>query len=806
MLLAAAAAVFTLASAASAQYAFDYLSNDRRSGRLTFVPLTPAEKNSLLTNAENLLTAWVNYDSKIANYGNNADPFPTLRDLRANIGQVSDRDLQIGLSQAFLSLRDLHTTFSKAGPYSCFYAATGVFFDFAEGAADIVNNPKVVVSGYSSLSGVQRLLFRQLSQINVGDELVAINGDPFATWFHNNQFQLAQNNRLYEVQIPYVSIRDNNCWAASSQLYLQRTRIRLQGMPLAQRLLAPKKSPTLHNDPIKNPLAYVIDKRLEPLATVRPVALTQTTLSSISWSIWDPQGKNMGIIYLTDFLARDSNGVSKVPLAIETIRSLLANELKDTKSVIVDIRDNGGGSISLANGLPQLFKADFDPFGARYLRNNVTFNIFARNNQLGQEWQDAWNEGQPADRYTRTKLFDTFDQVNTLGQAYVKPMGVFNNGRCYSACDMFSANIQDSATGTIFGEDGQTGAGGANVFDYSNFLALDPIDFTPLPLQELGESANSMRAGVRQSVRNGRNNGRLIEDLGITADFIFRPRVADLLPHANTSSQFDRIADKLREIGDRTGQNSLYFVAEPFNRIVNTGNITITAKVAGINEFTIQNSTGKAIGTVRPASLVKQDFNLTATAPRATLGNSQIVIIGKTGDKQMLKTKRNLRVVPLDADRIDLAKGAVAIRGIGKAVGIYNGPTTPDANGFNKVNNTWVLGDGNQYIDNTDSAIEVFLKAPVGSNVSISFDASYDTEKDSDFLTLLARHADGSVKQFLKTGDKDGVSGNGTISNKKFFFNTISSTFSIAARFTSDNSIEASGVTIKSFNISRVAV
>ncbi|KAL2914428.1 hypothetical protein HK105_205995 [Polyrhizophydium stewartii] len=843
MLFAATAAVLALASAASAQTTFGFLSDDRNNGRITFVPLTPAEKKGLLTNAETLLTAWVNYDSKIANYGKEGDPFPTVRNLRANIDWVTDEDLQIGLSEAFLRIRDLHTVFYKTGPYSCFSATTGLVFEFAEGSADIVNSPKVVVSGYSSTAAVRNLLAPQLAKIKVGDELATINGESFVTWFRKNQFRLgagandfggmrrgldvlntrsgwsrllpdedsitlqfrdrAHYGKLYEVEIPYVSARNDACWAASSQLYYQRTGVVIPGTPQSQSLVVPK-APKSRNDPRKQPLAFVLNDGSEPISAVRPVTLKSTDASSVSWGIWDPKGKNMGVIYLTDFSPKDPSGASNDQLAIEVVRSLLANELKDTNSVLVDIRDNGGGSINYANGLPQLFKPDFNQFGARYLRNNVTYNLFARTNQLGQQWQDAWKESKPTDRYTPIKYFGTFAEANALGQAYLKPMGVFNNGRCYSACDMFSANVQDSATGTIFGEDGQTGAGGANVLEFSDYLTYDPIDFTPLPLQQIGARANNMRAGVRQSVRNGRNNGKLIEDLGIKADFIFRPRVTDLLPNATSSSQFDRIADKLKEIGDKTGQNSLYFVAEPLTREVQPGALTLSAQAAGIQEFTIQDTTGKTLGTVKPSSLAKSTVSLKASAPRTTLGNSQLVIIGKTGGKQVLKTKRNLRVVPVDADRIDITKGAITFNGFNKAIGLYNGPTTPDANGFNKVKDTWIIGDGKLYADNTDSAIEVFLKAPVGTAISISLDASYDTEKDFDYLTLFVRNADGSVKHFLTTGSVNGVSGKGTVS-KTFAFTTTSSTFSAIVRFTSDGGVEGSGVTINSFKISPAA-
>ncbi|KAH9265305.1 hypothetical protein BASA83_011207 [Batrachochytrium salamandrivorans] len=60
------------------------------------------------------------------------------------------------------------------------------------------------------------------------------------------------------------------------------------------------------------------------------------------------------------------------------VRSLLVNELKDTNSVIYELRGNPGGIVSFSDGMVQLFKPDFHPFGGRYLMNNVTYNIFAK--------------------------------------------------------------------------------------------------------------------------------------------------------------------------------------------------------------------------------------------------------------------------------------------------------------------------------------------------------------------------------------------------------------------------------------------
>ncbi|KAH9271663.1 hypothetical protein BASA83_006031 [Batrachochytrium salamandrivorans] len=151
----------------------------------------------------------------------------------------------------------------------------------------------------------------------------------------------------------------------------------------------------------------------------------------------------MGVIKLDSFSPEDAETNSlAVEKAVMIIRSLLANELKDTNSVMYDLRGNSG----------------------------------------------AWKKTKKGSRFTNVFSLNSMESVNTLGQAYVRPMGVFNNAMCYSACEVFSGGIQGHGAGTIFGED----------------------------------------VSVTQAVRTGRYNGQLIEDVGIETDTVFRPRWSDL--------------------------------------------------------------------------------------------------------------------------------------------------------------------------------------------------------------------------------------------------------------------------------------
>ncbi|KAH9269820.1 hypothetical protein BASA83_008137 [Batrachochytrium salamandrivorans] len=165
------------ASVSATNYAkYNLLKDDRAAGRLVFIPTTLAQKEVILSNVENALAIWANYDSKIAHYRSAADPFPIVKNLRKNIKTITDEELQLGLTDAFIMIRDQHTSWTNIAPYGCFHATTGVEFAFIEGDVDIINKPTVVVTSTSTTSEILALFGEDYSKIQVGDELLAING------------------------------------------------------------------------------------------------------------------------------------------------------------------------------------------------------------------------------------------------------------------------------------------------------------------------------------------------------------------------------------------------------------------------------------------------------------------------------------------------------------------------------------------------------------------------------------------------------------------------------------------------------
>ncbi len=89
---------------------------------------------------------------------------------------------------------------------------------------------------------------------------------------------------------------------------------------------------------------------------------------------------------------------------------------------------------------------------------------------------------------------------------------LITNALIYSTTDIFTAGFKDHGIGLILGTDPNTGAGGANVWNYSDIQESLPDLFKKLP------KGTSMRVAIRRSTRVGEMSGMPLEDLGVIPD------------------------------------------------------------------------------------------------------------------------------------------------------------------------------------------------------------------------------------------------------------------------------------------------
>ncbi|KAK5669579.1 hypothetical protein QVD99_003970 [Batrachochytrium dendrobatidis] len=853
-----------------------FIKEHRDAGRFVFMPYTDEQRNVVLTNVENGLKLWSNYESKIENYGERADPFPIIKKLRAKLdaSNLTDTEMQTELMNAFILARDHHTNFEPSGPYSCFSATTGLSFKFIEGDADMVNKPTVVFERFTKNQELRAFFGKDYDQIKVGDELLLVDGMTFVDYRNLNQDKTGGANdyggqhgaldymtfrpgsftplpetdtikyrlkskdtgKVYDIEAPWVVGFEPSCWSITSQLYAKISGKTLPGTPqpadsnsiidAGVDVSDTGAKPQLETQKeVKTPSMvsqYHYKKQkinqilLEQPSKNNDLEYQNASVSTISWTIWKPESKNLGIIRLEDFTPTNlKTGAPANMEAVCEIHRLLSTVLKDTDAVVFDIRANEGGSGEFANAIPQLFKPDFQPMPMRYLMSSVAYNTLVNGTFFVDTSGPAWYKTPPGSKYSVNFDKTSFNQSNLYGQAYLKPVGIFTDAVCYSACDLFSASIQSSETGYVFGEDGTTGGGGADMFSLdSQLLLFNPVDFKPMPYyKELTDEAagrsyaNVLTVGVRQLVRNGKQQGQLIEDTGVVSDYIVRPRLTDLLSGSTENSQFDRIADQLKTLGAKTGLNNLYFVSELTNYNTTSSDVTIDVEVQGINQLSVIDDTGKSLSVADFKSDIKSQHSFKLASVINDLGNTRVSIIGQNNGKQVLKTHKHISRTPKQEDHFKLEHGVKWVfNGTSKSVGIYNSPSTKKSQGWNLINGKWVVGDGVQYSPEITTEIRSYYTAPVGSNITIEIDAALESQLYSDFLSLYVTDADGNQKSLLNTLGPDGnilidgISGSEAIV-KKFPVTTKTELFFVGFVFNSDLATQIKGATINSWSV-----
>jgi len=206
--------------------------------------------------------------------------------------------------------------------------------------------------------------------------------------------------------------------------------------------------------------------------------------------------------------------------------------------LIVDVRGNGGGHIHASEGLLQvLTPGEITPEPTQFICTPLNTKICARHDgspvgiELGPWLQSLRESVTTGAVYTRGFPITPQAFANSWGQRYHGPTVLITDARCYSATDIFAAGFQDHQIGPILGVDGNTGAGGANVWTHELLKQLmqlpSPAD-PQSPFEDLPNSAG-LRVAVRRTLRVHEQAGIPLEDLGVKPDFAYSMTRNDLL-------------------------------------------------------------------------------------------------------------------------------------------------------------------------------------------------------------------------------------------------------------------------------------
>jgi C-terminal processing protease CtpA/Prc len=239
------------------------------------------------------------------------------------------------------------------------------------------------------------------------------------------------------------------------------------------------------------------------------------------------------------------------------------------RGLILDVRGNLGGLITFGERMLQLLTPrTIDPARFSFLNSERTQELTADQPSL-RAWQDSiaqWIE--TGAQYSQGFPLLASDRYNDIGQKYQGPVVLITDALCYSTTDIFAAGFQDHNIGRVLGVDESTGAGGANVWDYS---LISPLlsDRTQFPAELPGKA--SLRIAIRRVTRVGVNSGVLLEDLGVKPDEIHHltrhdllHRNVDLISHA---AKILRRSPRQRLTAERQGSGKVRIVYCNLNRI-----------------------------------------------------------------------------------------------------------------------------------------------------------------------------------------------------------------------------------------------
>jgi hypothetical protein len=261
--------------------------------------------------------------------------------------------------------------------------------------------------------------------------------------------------------------------------------------------------------------------------------------------------------------------------------------------LVIDVRNNGGGNIYCSERLLQLFTPQrIKPEPAQFINTPLTSELCRRNAPSPYIDLTPWFKSLKQFVETGATFSQSFpitpeDLCNNIGQMYYGPVILITDALCYSATDIFAAGFQDNKIGPILGTNGNTGAGGANVWEHTlieQLIRQGTGDTNNSQITSLPNEAG-MRVAMRRTLRVHEREGMPLEDLGVIPDAsLYVPQSTDI--HKMTKE------DLLRDNIDLINHAVSILAKMPVYRIMckinsNSGTLTVKTETENISRLDV---------------------------------------------------------------------------------------------------------------------------------------------------------------------------------------------------------------------------
>lgn len=453
----------------------------------------------------------------------------------------------------FKSLHDLNTEYHIPGRHACIKAFTGVKFD-------VSNRYQVLVSEIRPSP-----LSPEISTINIGDELVSINGiriDPFdyassstgilratiTSWseLDGKTSRLPTSDSVYgfrdqagrirSITLPWLATIDHQCARQAEEV----TEAIRAGKPIKSFIRDPSRQIVRRSDPATN-------------QTIKAKIHTNPTAHRyVRWAIHTRRNRTLGVITITNFgeTMDDAHAIT------ESVRALLLGGLSNTDSIVFDVRSASGSSRSAAaDFIPQMFSPTVHLGGIRVRFSGLSERLLNVEDDRLESWRRISHPGTTYQDYVR--FIQPIDLGRRWSPVYHNAVALMISGNCRGACDVFVANMKDNNIGIVFGEDVATAGVGSEAVDYNSFLNPHVPDyFTALPYaNQMPLAAPNIKVAWKQYIRL---TGSIIEGKGIEVYMFIPPTSRDIMNPDTSFTQYDEIVDVIfpRAVGVSTTTNN----------------------------------------------------------------------------------------------------------------------------------------------------------------------------------------------------------------------------------------------------------